>query len=406
MSTSYPALLHRLLHTNLYGGIKLGLNNPFSLDAVLNYPSQQFRSIHIAGTNGKGSVSTKVAAACQAAGWRTGLYTSPHIACFRERIKVNGTMIPEEAAESGLQALFALVDTHHIPATFFEITTLLAFLHFANEKVDIGIIETGLGGRLDATNILTPLLSVITSISLDHTEILGQTVEAIAQEKAGIIKPGIPVVIGPRVPLPVIQAAAETCASQVHRVTGMFDDYHQENTAIARKAMDVLKLPSHAIDAGIDALPPCRLESVDTSSNTVILDVAHNPDGLNELFQAIKQRHPQKALSLVFGLSSNKDVASCLAILLKHGTTFHLVEGTNGRAVPKAKMKQMLIAMGANTANLHCAPSITDGVVQGISDAKKCGGIVVVCGTFFIMAEARKALGIIDPQDPFDLNER
>ena len=182
---AYLDLIQHLLTVNLEAGIKLGLQNVERLQEILHYPDRSFTSIHVAGTNGKGSVCIKVARALEKAGYRTGLYTSPHISSFRERIRINGKMITEEAVESILPPLFKVIEEAGIPATFFEITTFLAFLYFAREKVDFAVLETGLGGRLDATNIVSPCLSVITSISLDHTEILGGSCEEIAHEKGG-----------------------------------------------------------------------------------------------------------------------------------------------------------------------------------------------------------------------------
>ena len=206
---SYQMLLEKLFQVNLHGGIKLNLNNMQCLQTFFQYPDRNFPSIHVAGTNGKGSVCLKMAKAFEHAGYRVGLYTSPHLSCFRERIQINGQMISEDATCHFLSSIFEALHSQDIPATFFEITTCLAFLYFAQEKVDMAVFETGLGGRLDATNVLIPCLSIITSIALDHTEILGQTCEEIAFEKAGIIKEGIPVVIGPHVPSLVYTLAQE-----------------------------------------------------------------------------------------------------------------------------------------------------------------------------------------------------
>jgi len=173
---------------------KANLDNTLALDKYFNHPHKSFKTIHIAGTNGKGSVSHMLAAVLQKAGYRTGLYTSPHLKDFRERIKINGSEIPESK-------VVEFVEKHSeafspIKPSFFELTVAMAFDYFANEKVDVAVIETGLGGRLDSTNIINPELSVITNISKDHMQFLGDTLEKIAAEKAGIIKAGIPVVVG------------------------------------------------------------------------------------------------------------------------------------------------------------------------------------------------------------------
>ncbi len=173
--------------------LKNGLQNIRLLCEHLGHPENKFNTIHVAGTNGKGSSSHMMASVFQEAGYKTGLYTSPHLKDFRERFRINGTEVPEEFVVNFIAEHQALIE--RIKPSFFEVTVALAFLYFAEEKVDIAIIEVGLGGRLDSTNIITPVISLITNIGLDHTEILGDTLEAIAKEKAGIIKPGVPVVI-------------------------------------------------------------------------------------------------------------------------------------------------------------------------------------------------------------------
>ena len=173
---------------------KAGLSTTHLLDAHFHHPHRQYTTIHVAGTNGKGSCAHTLAAMCQAAGLRTGLYTSPHLVDFRERIRVNGQMIPREAVVRFVEDERAFFEPLH--PSFFELTTALALRYFAEEQVDVAVIEVGLGGRLDCTNIITPALSIITNISLDHTQFLGHTLAAIAGEKAGIIKAGVPVVVG------------------------------------------------------------------------------------------------------------------------------------------------------------------------------------------------------------------
>lgn len=397
--------------------MKLGLKNCQDLDSLLAFPSQAFPAIHIAGTNGKGSISAKIAAAHQAAGLKTGLYTSPHISCFRERIRINGQLIEEKQAQVHLNTLFALCRQHHIKATFFELATMLAFLHFASEKVDIAVLETGLGGRLDATNISKPVLSIITSISLDHTETLGTTIEAITKEKAGIIKPAIPILVGPTVQKAIIDPIAAKHGSPCFQVNGLFEDFHAENSAIAGKALERLDLPRKAIEMGIKALPPCRLETFTKADLTrlghqlplpeaVILDVAHNPDGLSQLLKAIRKRYHKHPLRFVIGLSSNKDVEGCLQAIKNEASTYHLVEGDNNRAVPKEILANALARLGIGFDKLLCEKSISAAISHATQVAGEKNELVIVCGTFFIMKGARRALGIIEPQDPTDMNER
>ena len=298
---NYSDLIQRLFSVNLHGGIKLGLDNMKRLCQSMGFPEQCFPSVHIAGTNGKGSVTTKIAKGLEFSGYSVGMYTSPHLSCFRERIQINGSLIPEDKATSILSRIFEVIEQEKIPATFFEITTCLAFTYFAQQDVDVAIVETGLGGRLDATNVLSPLLSIITSISLEHREILGNDISAIALEKGGIIKPGIPVIIGPCVPKNVINSIAKEKHSRVILIEGTFPYFDDENSAIAKCALLELEkqfpLKKNALMEGIKKRPPCRFETFipsqlaigknDALPPVVILDVAHNPDGLSHLFSVV-----------------------------------------------------------------------------------------------------------------------
>jgi len=415
IKSSYAQLLARLLAVSKHGGVKMGLDNVLRLNTLLNNPAQAFPSIHVAGTNGKGSVVTKIATSLQKTGLRVGLYTSPHIACFRERIRVDGTMISEKQVEKHLKTLFDLKEQHQIPATFFEITTLMAFLHFVEEDIDIAVIETGLGGRLDATNIVRSKLSVITSISLEHTEFLGNSIEEITREKAGIIKPSVPIVIGPRVPLKTIQEISKPFNSPCIQVKGSYKDFQDENEAIARKALETIEVPPHIIARGLKTMPPCRMQVFSdiqlalkfkniTLPDSVVLDVAHNPDGIQHLLQSLKRRFPQRPLRFVIGLSKNKDFEGCFERLKDVVVHYHLVESTNERAASVDTLQTSMLSVGIQEHCISCEESVSAGVVNALTTAGSKKEVVVVCGTFFIMAEARKALGIIEPQDPADLN--
>jgi dihydrofolate synthase/folylpolyglutamate synthase len=317
-------------------------------------------------------------------------------------------MISEESVGQILQHLFDLCDQYKISATFFELTTLLAFEYFAQSAVDVAVIETGIGGRLDATNILYPTLSVITSISTDHTETLGDTIEAIAKEKAGIIKQGVPVIIGPRVPFNHVEPIARACNAPCFQVTGAFENYDEENSHIARKVLEYLEVPSDAIEEGIKALPKCRVElhsSIKHPDIPLIFDVAHNPDGLQHLFSAVKKRYPTQFLRVICGLSKNKDVAACTKIVAENADFIHVVESTNGRGLPSKELQQHLIERGVNENKVKAALSIKESIEEALSLSASSPTVIVVCGTFFIMAEARAALDIKDPSDPIELNE-
>lgn len=399
----YQTFINRLFAVNLHGGMKLGLSNMETLNAALGTPNQHFKCIHVAGTNGKGSVVYKIAKSLEQEGFRVGLYTSPHISSFRERIQINGKLIDEFSVVAGLKRIFEEVDKSKIPATFFEITTALALKYFADQKVDYVVLETGLGGRLDATNIVTPVLSIITSISLEHTEYLGSTLEAIAKEKGGIIKPCVPIFIGPRVPLKVIQEIAQEKNSPLEQIQGSFQDFNEENNAIAQKALEYLKISSSSICAGLAKRPPCRLELV-RDNPPVILDVGHNPDGLIHLFKALNNKYPQQALRIVLGLSKNKDIEACLEVLKKYGSAFHLVEASNGRGLEVEKLAEK--AKQHQLENIFIRKSIPQSIHEALEAAKKEKQVLVICGTFFIMAEARACLGIQEPRDDQDFNER
>lgn len=396
---TYAQLIQKLYQVNLHGGVKLGLNNTYILDEALGNPSEKFESIHVAGSNGKGSVVTKIAKSLQIVGHRVGLYTSPHISCFRERIRINGEMIPESSIERILPQIFEIVEKQNIPATFFEITTLLAFKYFADENIDIAVLETGIGGRLDSTNIVQPKLSVITSISIEHAEILGETIEKITTEKCGIIKPRTPVVIGPNVPFNVVSPIADQQHSPLVQVSGRYATYDAENRAIAMQALETLELPQAAIIEGTQALPPCRMERVYVPgfSEKVILDVAHNPDGLEHLFASI----PKEPYTIVFGLSKTKDIQGCLDVIKKHGAAFYLVEARNGRGVSVDQLKKMLLDSGMPEEKIHVEDNIADSIKKAMCEKRS----VLITGTFFIMSDARAALGINEPRDPFDMNE-
>ncbi|MCH9611243.1 MAG: Folylpolyglutamate synthase [Chlamydiales bacterium] len=241
--------------------MKLGVEAIAEIDASLGRPSAAYPTIHVAGTNGKGSVCTKIARSLELAGKKVGLFTSPHISCISERIQINGRRIPLE----DLNRLWIK------DLTYFESVTLAAFRFFAEQQVDIAVIEVGLGGRLDATNIITPILSVITSIDFDHQEFLGNTLESIAKEKAAIIKRGVPAVMGPHV-------KPRHLFPKEHWVE-VSGSYEEENCAIAAKALEILGYPP----LGMDAKPPCRFEQI----GHLIFDGAHNPAALKRTLERV-----------------------------------------------------------------------------------------------------------------------
>lgn len=331
----------------------------------LGNPQNTFPSIHIAGTNGKGSVAHMLAAIFQCAGLRTGLYTSPHLIDFRERIQVNGQMIPHEEVVSFIKA-FKEEKMQKLKGelpSFFDMTTAMAFHYFASQKTDIAVIETGLGGRLDSTNVLTAasvILSIITNIGLDHCDLLGDTLEKIAGEKAGIIKPGVPVVTGEYDPesFPVICSAAKKLGSPLYRAFERpFESYRlKEDTLYQRNnlktvlcAVDVLRekssflaplLTGEAVHNGLEHFKSMtrlrgRWERLAVNP-AVIADTGHNAHGMKYL-KAQLERESYKRLFFVFGVVRGKDLGS-MALLLPREAYYYFTQAAIPRALPSFEL--------------------------------------------------------------------
>jgi dihydrofolate synthase/folylpolyglutamate synthase len=340
--------------------------------------------IHVAGTNGKGSVATKIAKALEFSGYRVGLYTSPHLFCFRERIQIQGEKIPEEAVERGVQKWRPFLKD----APLFDLTTKLAFDYFCEQAVDVAVIETGIGGRLDATNVITPILSIITSIGWDHMKHLGNTLEAIAFEKAGIIKPGVPVVVGSKAQYASIRRTAQEKGSPLFvapETQGFYDD---ENRATASCALSILEehfnISEEAKEAGLKIRPPCRFEECQGA----ILDVAHNPDGFQRLFEGLRIHFPNRSLRLVLGLSEDKDVEGCLKLVADHAAHVHLVQAESKRTATTELLARTLQRLNFTAFSQEVS------VAEGIKKAAPEKELLVVCGSFYIMQEAKVALGL------------
>lgn len=383
---------------HLVGGeaYKPGLQNTEALMAYLGNPHRSFPSIHIAGTNGKGSTSHLIAASLQQAGYKVGLYTSPHLVDFRERIRVNGQMIPEEEVVRFVQTHQPFLETLH--PSFFETTMALCFDYFARQKVDIAVVEVGLGGRLDSTNIVHPLLSVITNIGLDHTEFLGDTLAKIALEKAGIIKDGVPVVIGETDPetSAVFIKVASACHAPIlfadqqpehilpSSLTGC---YQHKNLQTAYVALAVLRnqchfsLPEEAIQSGFQHV--CSLTGLRGRWETLsqhpltICDTGHNTHGWQYLAPKLAQIASETQLHVVFGMVSDKDVHTIMQMFPKKAR-YYFTQANTHRAIPAsvlldlARRNNLLSAAydtvkEATTAALQCA-SPTDTVFIGGSN--------------------------------------
>ncbi len=313
---------------------KKDLSNSINLSEFLGNPHENFKSVHVAGTNGKGSTSHMLASILQEAGYKVGLYTSPHLLDFRERIKINGKEIPENEVVKFIAENKAYLEAQKL--SFFEMTVGLAFSYFSKEKVDIAIIEVGLGGRLDSTNIINPILSIITNIGLDHTNMLGNTLTEIASEKAGIIKPDTPVIIGEfqEETYPVFEKIAKKNSAEISLAsktdiqleTDLKGDYQQKNTRTAYVAAQFLqskgfKISSESIKQGLRSVIANtglqgRWQQIN-SNPKVICDTAHNKEGLTYVLNQLK-KESYKELHIVLGFVNDKKLEDVLALFPKN----------------------------------------------------------------------------------------
>jgi dihydrofolate synthase / folylpolyglutamate synthase len=370
---------------------KCSLTEMHSLDRALQFPSQSFPSVHIAGSQGKGSVSAMIAKGLEATGMRVGLYTSPHLFSFYERIQINGVPIRQEELEELFFHIRKVANELNIECTFFEFVTSIAFCFFQQQAVDIAIIETGLGGRWDATNLLSPLLTVITSISLEHCHILGNDLDTIAREKAGIFKHNIPAVIGPKALFPSVVARAKELGISLHVAKTQATFFVEENQAIAHTSLKHLPftLTPESIMAGLSCRLPCRFECF----GNVLLDVAHNREMLKRLLQAIQSiQFPGRKLRFIYGCLQDKDHRACLEELSPAAKHIHLVQARSPRAIQASDLASTLDTLGSQHYTIH--ETIADAINQGLAQARNENSILVITGSTYIMADARKALQV------------
>ncbi len=399
------------------GGMKFGIDRMQRLAAALGHPERNQPVVHVAGTNGKGSVSAMIESVLRAAGWRTGLYTSPHLVKLGERVQVDRRPLTEEqivayTRELGPVAARAAVDAADEHATFFEFMTAMAFLQFQRSRVDVAVVEVGMGGRLDATNIVVPEVSVITSIGLDHCAELGDTVEKIAREKAGIIKPGRPVVIG-RMPEGAERVIREVAAAQqapVHSVREIFGedlsrypvtnlegDYQRWNAAAATLAVRLLpprlRPGDQAIVQGLGLVNwPGRWQRLEIGGRHLILDASHNPEGAQELdknLSRLEQMTGRKPV-IIAGALGEFRARALLQVVLRHAESLHLVAPNQARATPYEEMRalvpeaqRVLVRRGELSAIFPGPQTCTLG---------EPGDTVVVTGSIYLLGEVLERL--------------
>lgn len=377
---------------------KEGLDNTLLLDEHFGHPHRKYKTIHVAGTNGKGSCSHTIASVLQEAGYKVGLYTSPHLVDFRERIKINGQCISKEEVVDFVSD-FIKWNEGFFPS-FFELTTALAFKYFAEQEVDIAVIEVGLGGRLDCTNIISPILSVITNISFDHTGFLGDTLAKIAAEKAGIIKPGVPVVIGEYTneTRPVFEAKAKEVGAPIYFAQDMeilgkdidFElkgDYQERNKQTILAALKVFPSP----------LAPSTIKQgfANVTRNTglmgrwqtlqeqpeVVCDTGHNVGGWQYLSKQI-QAQPCKQLRIVFGMVDDKDISTVMELLPKDAV-YYWTQADNHRAIPAEKVAVIGKEHGLNGTVYNKVPDAYQAALRESSEKD----FVFVGGSSYIVAD-------------------
>ena len=384
---------------------KEGLENTLELDAHLGHPHRRFRTIHVAGTNGKGSCSHTLAAILQEAGYRTGLYTSPHLLDFRERIRINGKPIPQDYVVNFVARERPFFEPLH--PSFFELTTAMAFRYFADEAVDVAVIEVGMGGRLDCTNIIRPDLCLITNISPDHTQFLGHTLAQIAAEKAGIIKPGIPVVIGETTPetRPVflhkaqeagapIYFAEEEKANKQADYPGLDFElkgiYQEKNLRTLLTALPLLiqagyKLDDRAVRNGFAHVVELtglmgRWQKLHDRP-TVVCDTGHNVGGIRYIVQQLEQQ-TFRTLRIVIGMVNDKDINGVLA-LLPRNATYYFTRASVKRALPEQELAAL--ARQAGLAG-NCYPDVPTAVRAAQKESLP-EDFIFVGGSNFIVAD-------------------
>lgn len=406
---------------------KTDLHNTIALCTALDNPHTKFKSIHVAGTNGKGSTSHMLAAILQKAGYKTGLYTSPHLHDFRERIKINGEMIRQDFIVDFVARTKKLAE--EIEPSFFELTMVMAFEYFAQEKVDIAIIETGLGGRLDSTNIIMPIVSVITNIGYDHMNILGDTLELIAFEKAGIIKPNTPVVIGEYTDItkPIFLAKAKECNAPIYFAQDIFSAsniqlttkelhcditdikenitesftldlngfYQTKNLCAVLYTEEILLQNGFTITGATEKYALAHVKEltglygrwdVIHEQPTIALDVAHNEDGIKQvLTQILNYKIENTKVHFVLGMVKDKDIDKVLTLLPKDAH-YYFSNAHIPRAMIATELKDKAALQDLSGDSFD---NVNDAIASAKEKAAK-DDLIIVCGSVFLVGEVHR----------------
>lgn len=369
-------------------GVKEGLERIQALTAALGEPQNSYRTIHVTGTNGKGSVCAMLAEMLKAKGLKVGLFTSPHLESYCERIKINGVNISED----DFAEMIFRVKACNVNATHFEVLTAAAFLYFKLQAVDVAVIEVGLGGTLDSTNVITPELSVITNVALDHENILGN-LENIARNKAGIIKENVPVVTGATgLPLEIIRNVAKEKNSKLYEVTmpanvkvNLHGDYQQLNAAIAIKAAQVLGIDNAAINTGLANVEWAgRFEVVKTSSGVIVIDGAHNPHGAAALRQSLDKHFPHGKRIWLFGVLKDKDFDDMIKILFRADDFVIVTPPNSERAASTEPLCKRLHERG-----IECV-AVEDNFAAVERLKNSTGDLKIIAGSLYLIGAIRK----------------
>jgi dihydrofolate synthase/folylpolyglutamate synthase len=372
-------------------GIKLGLENIQRLIGALHVDFAQSRVVHVAGTNGKGSVCAMIEAIARESGQRTGLFTSPHLVTFRERIRIDGEMISEEAVAKGLTKIRDLIKDWDPHPTFFEITTALALQHFAAAKIDIVILETGLGGRLDATNAVPSDVAVITPIDLDHEKWLGHSLRQIAGEKAGIIKPNTPVVCALQSDeaAEVIRSRAAECEAPLQIVAEPYDKtpvavrgaHQKQNAALAIAAIRACKIDidDAAIARGLLAVEwPARFQRWDERT---IIDGAHNPAAANVLAHTWRENFDEKRATLILAVLSDKDLRKICEAFVPIAGVVLLPPIRGERATDPEMLAKVIVDLGRK-------PEVCANIAEALAKARALPSPILITGSLHFAGEA------------------